>query len=402
MQRGSSAPGRNSTGAQTSSPHARAHHHHRRRRTLRPARPVRRGHPAPAAARCWSRRASPPPCRCSPRATRSRRSPTRRRTSAARIFGAVRDLPTDDANIRVVSDIFARLDARAAVPGVLAACESFRPDLVVHEVREFAGALVAAHTGVPVVSVGIGLARVERLVKPATEAALDDVRRDLGLHAGDSAAYFTLTPPLLEDPAAPGPEGAPRFRERDAGVTAPLPDWWEGARGPLVYLTFGSVAPQMDFFPGLYQRRDRRARAAAGARARDDRARPRPGRPRAAAAARSRRALDPAGRRAPARRRDGLPRRLRHAARRAGGGRADGGAPALRRPALQRRTRRAAGRRAWSSGRARRASLASPTPCARCSPTSASPRAPRRWPTTSAPCPPSTTAAEILRELAAR
>lgn len=169
------------------------------------------------------------------------------------VFGAVRELPTDDANIRVVADIFARLDARAAVPGVLAACRSFRPDLVVHEVCEFAGALVGAHTGVPVVSVGIGLAALERLVMPAVDAALDDVRRELRLDAGESAAYFTLTPPLLEDPAAPGPAGAHRFRERDGVRPAPLPDWWDGAPGPLVYVTFGSVAPQLDFFPGLYQ-----------------------------------------------------------------------------------------------------------------------------------------------------
>jgi UDP:flavonoid glycosyltransferase YjiC (YdhE family) len=169
------------------------------------------------------------------------------------VFGAVRALSADDANVRVVADVFARLDARAAVPGVLAACESFGPDLIVHEVCEFAGALVGAHTGVPVVSVGIGLAVLERLVMPATEPALDDVRRDLGLDAGDSAAYFTLTPPLLEDPAAPGPPHAQRFRERGGAAAGPLPDWWEGAGDPLVYLTFGSVAPQMDFFPGLYR-----------------------------------------------------------------------------------------------------------------------------------------------------
>jgi hypothetical protein len=169
------------------------------------------------------------------------------------VLGTARELPIDDANIRVVSELFARLDARAAVPGVLAACESFRPDLIVHEVCEFAGALVGAHTGVPVVSVGIGLAALERLVMPATKAALDDVRGELGLDAGESAAYFTLTPPLLEDPAAPGPPGAQRFRERDDRAAGRLPDWWDGADGPLVYLTFGSVAPQLDFFPGLYQ-----------------------------------------------------------------------------------------------------------------------------------------------------
>jgi MGT family glycosyltransferase len=43
-----------------------------------------------------------------------------------------------------------------------------------------------------------------------------------------------------------------RFREEDAPVR-PLPDWWNGTDWPPVYLTFGSVAPTMDFFPGLYR-----------------------------------------------------------------------------------------------------------------------------------------------------
>ena len=30
-------------------------------------------------------------------------------------------------------------------------------------------------------------------------------------------------------------------------------DWWNGSQWPLVYLSFGSVAPTMDFFPGLYR-----------------------------------------------------------------------------------------------------------------------------------------------------
>jgi MGT family glycosyltransferase len=59
-------------------------------------------------------------------------------------------------------------------------------------------------------------------------------------------------PPLLEDPALPGPPDVQRFREPDGTATA-LADFWDGASDPLVYLTFGSVAPQRDdVFPGLY------------------------------------------------------------------------------------------------------------------------------------------------------
>ena len=61
-------------------------------------------------------------------------------------------------------------------------------------------------------------------------------------------------PPLLENPGLPGPPGVQRFREPGGPPPAPLPDWWDGASDPLVYVTFGSVAPQRDdVFPGLFR-----------------------------------------------------------------------------------------------------------------------------------------------------
>ena len=52
----------------------------------------------------------------------------------------------------------------------------------------------------------------------------------------------------------PGLAGTQRFREHDDSTPAPLPDWWDGASDPLVYVTFGSVAPQRDdVFPELFR-----------------------------------------------------------------------------------------------------------------------------------------------------
>ena len=48
---------------------------------------------------------------------------------------------------RVVGDIFARIDARAAFPGILAACRAWGPDVVVSETTEFAGPLAAEVDG---------------------------------------------------------------------------------------------------------------------------------------------------------------------------------------------------------------------------------------------------------------
>jgi MGT family glycosyltransferase len=79
------------------------------------------------------------------------------------------------------------------------------------------------------------------------DAALRRLRRAHGFRGGASeAARFTLFPALLEDPAHPGPPDTLRFRE----PAAPSEDDGD----PLIYLTFGSVAPQRDdVFPALYR-----------------------------------------------------------------------------------------------------------------------------------------------------
>ena len=102
--------------------------------------------------------------------------------------------------------------------------------------------------------------------------------------------FFTLAPPSLEDPGARRPAGRPalpRGRRRHAAPAART----GGATTawPLVYLTFGSVAPTMDYFPGLYRDAIDALARAAGARARDRRPRARPARARAAGAQRPRR-----------------------------------------------------------------------------------------------------------------
>jgi UDP:flavonoid glycosyltransferase YjiC (YdhE family) len=172
----------------------------------------------------------------------------------AAIFAAIRELPIDEANLRAGTEVFAGLDVRAALPGVLDVCAAWRPHVVLAEVAEFAGLLAGSHLGVPVVTAGISLASTEHSVMDAIEQALQGVREERGLDAGARpGAHFTLAPPLLENPAAPGPEHVRRFRERDTEAPEPLPDWWDGADDPLVYVTFGSVAPQQDYFPGLYR-----------------------------------------------------------------------------------------------------------------------------------------------------
>jgi UDP:flavonoid glycosyltransferase YjiC (YdhE family) len=177
------------------------------------------------------------------------------------IFATVRQLPEDDRGPYVFSEAFIRLDARAAVPGMLDVCRRWNPDVVVSEISELAGPLVAEALGIPTVCVGIFQQGKGDAIVGASSVmrAIDELRAELGLPDDVdgqrflSAPYFTLVPEALEDPATPGPRAAWRFRDLDAPYAGAQGDRFAGDERPLVYLTFGSVAPTMEFFPDVYR-----------------------------------------------------------------------------------------------------------------------------------------------------
>jgi UDP:flavonoid glycosyltransferase YjiC (YdhE family) len=155
----------------------------------------------------------------------------------------------DEANEIVVGRIFADHKKRAALPGILATIEEWRPDVIVRESYEFASVLAAEQHGIPHVRVGPGLASTEEWVIEIVAAAAPELPVD----AIRSSPFLTLNPPALDGRAARGPARVHRFREAGAS-TSPLPDWWPGNRDPLVYLSFGSVAGRMPFvFPDVYR-----------------------------------------------------------------------------------------------------------------------------------------------------
>jgi UDP:flavonoid glycosyltransferase YjiC (YdhE family) len=162
---------------------------------------------------------------------------------------SARTLPTEEANRLVGAEVFGGLDARAAYPGVLEACEAWGPDVVVSEASEVAGRMAAAALSLPTVIVSITQYAIEHRMREVMDGALRRLLEEAALPASPAPARFTLMPPLLEDPAQPGPPETLRFRERPAAAS---PHPWEGEE-PLVYLTFGSVAPQQAFFPALYR-----------------------------------------------------------------------------------------------------------------------------------------------------
>jgi UDP:flavonoid glycosyltransferase YjiC (YdhE family) len=152
-------------------------------------------------------------------------------------------------------DVCAGIDAESALPGTLRVMADYRPDALLRDPTEYAGLLAAERLGVPHGRVAIMGADMETWGIPVVAPALDAHRARLGLRpdpAGSRIAgspYLTVFPHALESPSDPGPAHALRFREDDAA-----PPFDPGAdERPLLYATYGSVAPAQPGFPELFR-----------------------------------------------------------------------------------------------------------------------------------------------------
>jgi hypothetical protein len=164
------------------------------------------------------------------------------------LFASIMGLPEEEQGPRVMREIFADVDARSSLPGVLRAVTDYRPHLILREPTEFAGLLAAERLGVRHGRIGIMAHATETWGVPLVAPVLDRHRKRLGLRRdphGDrihSSPYLTVIPEAMEDPDDLGPPHVMRFRE-PVPSSRPLPDWWNGDDRPLVYVTFGSVTP---------------------------------------------------------------------------------------------------------------------------------------------------------------
>jgi UDP-glucoronosyl and UDP-glucosyl transferase len=163
---------------------------------------------------------------------------------------------TEEANRVVIGQVFGRLDATAAVPGLDALVSQWRPDLLLRDVTEFGAALVAERYRLPCARVGCSLAVMDTVFAAAAADGMATLRAAQSLPPDSEGStllagpYLTQFPHSLEDPACPG-DDAWRFRDV-ASAQEPLPDWWASGDDPLVYVSFGTVAASFGLFPSLY------------------------------------------------------------------------------------------------------------------------------------------------------
>ena len=174
------------------------------------------------------------------------------------IFDALPGRSQEEQGVRVMTEVFADIDARASLPGILRVVTEYRPHVILREPTEYAGLLAAERLGVRHGRIAIMAAEFETWGAPLVAPVLDRHRRRLGMQPDPQgrrileSTYLTVIPAAMEDPADAGTPQALRFRETDPAPWA-LPDWWGGDERPLVYVTYGSVTPTLPYFPAQFR-----------------------------------------------------------------------------------------------------------------------------------------------------
>lgn len=172
-------------------------------------------------------------------------------------------LPFGEANATVVREVFGRIDAQAALPGLVAAIDAWRPDVVVREPAEFGSLAAAERAGVPHLQVAVGMSEMSRLLVELTPEPLAELAGLVGLADGSltdaaSREQILSSVPEMLDRAGDDAyvEHAVSFRYRDDAGTSPsaepLPGWGD-PESPLVYVTFGSVTGSLPPFSGVFR-----------------------------------------------------------------------------------------------------------------------------------------------------
>jgi len=155
-------------------------------------------------------------------------------------------------------EVFVKVRATATLPDVLTVCRGWQPDLLVHELTEFAGCVAAERLGLPHATFQVGAWRpdLHRLVAPA----LNRLRAGVDLPPDPDLAMLyrhlllTPVPPSFQFPDRPLPATAQAIRyvpfDHEPGDDERAPTWVDDLPPrPTVYATLGTAYNRT---PGIF------------------------------------------------------------------------------------------------------------------------------------------------------
>jgi hypothetical protein len=159
-------------------------------------------------------------------------------SAADKLWSQFAALSRTEASALVERDWFAGLCLTSMLPSVENAVREWRPDLVLRESCEYAGAVAAERFGARHATVGISTAHAEwGVVRTYSGPVLDEISNGLASRV-ESAPYLTHFPASLDPSSFPLTW---RYREEDFHDARPLESWWDDMTPPLIYVTLGTV-----------------------------------------------------------------------------------------------------------------------------------------------------------------
>jgi UDP:flavonoid glycosyltransferase YjiC (YdhE family) len=168
-------------------------------------------------------------------------------------------LPGIDNMLFVLTELILGLLAEHMAPDLERVLAQFRPDIVVSEVTEFVGPILAERSGLPAVSLHFGVIHPREGLAAVLGPKLSSLRERIGLdplrvsESIDRALVLAFATPSYQIPGMELPSNVFLFRPRvfDRSGDEDLPAWVEALRGkPIVYGTMGTV-PAFNERPGV-------------------------------------------------------------------------------------------------------------------------------------------------------
>ena len=179
------------------------------------------------------------------------------------VMGRLPTLAFEEADDVVIREVFARIDAQAALPSLVETVERWRPDLILRETAELGSLAAAERVGVPHVHVCIGMHEILRRFAEAISEPLGELGRLAGVAEGRmtsalaSETVLSQVPEVLDHASGPvrtRSDDFLRFHEpRPAARAQRLPEWGD-PQVPLIYVTFGSVTGSLPPFASAFRR----------------------------------------------------------------------------------------------------------------------------------------------------
>lgn len=179
------------------------------------------------------------------------------------VMARLPELSFAEANSTVMSEVFGRLDAQHALPGLHGILDQWRPDLIVREPAEFGSLAAAEAAGIPHVEVPAGVTAVMTWARPFLVEPLAELDALAGLPEGHLLAAAGTAPVLTSVPASmdaaastepsdPASRAVTRYRLLREPSHGRLPAEWGDPTHPLVYVSFGTVAAGLGVFAGVF------------------------------------------------------------------------------------------------------------------------------------------------------